>query len=87
MNEHIQKIGIPTERQRLRYHGLRAMVDLPNKAGFRFFGTDHDGNRHACVVKVNAVGCHSVYREDNGEPYFMSLVGWQPVTSATGSAS
>lgn len=59
-------------------HLVRQMADLPNQADFRFVGCDRfDGDRN-CIVKQNAIGCHSVYDEETGEPCFMRLDGWRP---------
>ena len=71
----------PHELMSDTYHGPSRLVrldDLPNQEGFRFTGIDKEGNLHPCVVRKNPVGCHSVYRLDNGEPFFFQLCGWVP---------
>lgn len=55
---------------------MNKLQDLPNKEGFKFTGVDRLREEFECVVKKDPVGCHSVYRVDNGEPCFMQLVGW-----------
>ena len=52
------------------------MCFLPNRAGYRFWGVTHDGDVVPCVVKKDPIGCHSVYREDDGAPFWFQLRGW-----------
>lgn len=56
---------------------LRALRDLPNQEGFRFVGVDLHMVEHDCIVDKNPVGCHSVYREADREPFFFRLYGWK----------
>lgn len=57
---------------------MRALRDLPNLEGYRFVGIDIDGNEHACIVVKDAVGCHTVKRIADLEPFFMRLYAWRP---------
>lgn len=50
--------------------------DLPNRAGYRFWGVTYDGDVVACVVRRDPIGCHSVYRELDDAPFFTQLRGW-----------
>ena len=57
--------------------------DIPNQNGFEFVGVDAYGNEHDCVVGIDPIGCYSVYRVDNREPFFMSIVAWKNERSST----
>ena len=57
--------------------GIRLKRDLPNTEGFQFVGIDAYGNEHRCEVRIDPVGCYSVYRMDDDAPFFMSLVAWK----------
>lgn len=56
---------------------MRLLRDLPNLTGYRFVGVDHDGNEHACIVVKDAIGCHTVKRIADMEPFFFRLNGWK----------
>ena len=56
---------------------MRQLRDLPNTAGFEFIGIDRSGNEHDCIVRIDPVGCYSVYRKQDGAPFFMSLLMWR----------
>lgn len=58
---------------------MKHLADLPNQEGFKFIGVDKENMRHECEVKKNAIGCHSVYRTQDGEPFFMRLAGWENI--------
>lgn len=69
-------------------HSLfRALRDLPNEEGFRFIGVDTTMTEFNCVIRKDAAGMHSVYREADNEPFFMKLYAWRPLTAAERSAS
>lgn len=57
---------------------MRVLRDLPNQDGYRFVGVTLDQERVPCIVGVDPVGCHSVYRESDREPFFFKLHGWEP---------
>lgn len=56
---------------------MNHLQDLPNQEGFVFIGIDKNNNKHECEVKKNPIGCHSVYKTENGEPFFFQLSGWE----------
>lgn len=57
------------------------LCDLPNQEGFKFIGVDHDLNTHECIVYKDAIGCHSVKRINDGEPFYLQLRGWRKLTN------
>lgn len=73
---HVLRLGKPI---------MRALRDLPNIEGYRFTGIDRDGREHACIVVKDAVGCHTVKRIADMEPFFFRLHSWCP--SLSGDAS
>lgn len=56
---------------------MKRLADLPNQEGFKFIGMDKENIRHVVEVKKDAIGCHSVYRTHDGEPFFVRLFGWE----------
>lgn len=63
---------------------MRALRDIPNQRGYRFIGITLDQERVPCVVDLNAVGCYSVYRESDREPFWFQLQGWEPMEAPSG---
>lgn len=61
---------------------MRHLRDLPNFEGYRFTGIDHDGAKHACIVVKDAIGCHTVKRIADMEPFFFKLSAWLPPEDA-----
>ena len=61
---------------------MKPLRDLPNREGFRFVGIDLDGNRHDCIVVKDAIGCHTVHRVSDNEPFFFKLYAWRKSISA-----
>lgn len=57
---------------------MRALKDIPNQSGYRLVGITLDQERVPCIVGINPLGCHSVYRERDLEPFWFQLVGWEP---------
>lgn len=58
---------------------LYAVMDIPNQEGFKFIGVDEDRDEFPCTVKKDSIGCHSVYRDLDGEPCFNRLIGWKEI--------
>jgi hypothetical protein len=56
---------------------MNNMRDLPNTVGFQFIGITHDDDRINCVVVLRNNMCRSV-EDEQGEPCFMRLAGWEP---------
>jgi hypothetical protein len=69
-------IQAAAEIERLTARPLMLKEDLPNVAGFKFIGFDADGNEHECEVRIDPIGCYSVYRIQDDEPFFMAIVAW-----------
>jgi hypothetical protein len=57
---------------------MRHLSDLPNFEGYRFVGIGHDGKEHACIVTKDKIGCHTIKRIADLEPYYFKLTGWRP---------
>lgn len=58
---------------------VRVLRDLPNQPGYKFVGIDLDGKEWECRVIKDAVGCHTVERCCDYEPFFFKLYGWRPL--------
>lgn len=56
---------------------MKALRDLPNLPGYRFIGIDLDGQEHPCIVVKDAIGCCTVRRIADMEPFFFRLHGWR----------
>lgn len=56
---------------------VRPLRDLPNQEGYRFIGVDLDYAEHECIVVKDAVGCHTVHRVSDDEPFFFRLYAWR----------
>jgi hypothetical protein len=59
---------------------LNELSDLPNQEGFKFIGIDDDYNEHLCIVVKDSIGCHTVNRISDNEPFFTKLMSWKSLT-------
>jgi hypothetical protein len=68
------------KRLESRSNGVtRVLRDLPNQTGYKFIGIDLEGKEWECRVIKDAVGCHTVERCCDYEPFFFKLYGWRPI--------
>ncbi len=54
---------------------------IPNEEGFKCIVIDSDHNEFECIVKKNGIGMHSLYKTENDEPCWMSLIAWRYIPS------
>ena len=62
---------------------MNHLMDLPNQVGFKFSGVTKDNQKIECEVRLDPVGCHSVYTPE-GEPVYFRLAGWESLPVQTG---